>query len=103
MDDIDLYSGALNEEPVEGGSVGPTYACLIAKQFRALKYGDRFWYERTTSEGFTAGLWRSCVMFSHMACGPCCGMAVRIGSVNAESVLLWKRKRWRERMRERER
>ncbi|KAK7110541.1 hypothetical protein V1264_014394 [Littorina saxatilis] len=52
--DIDLYSGALSERPVAGGSVGETYACLLGMQFRDLKNGDRFWYERTSSEGFTA-------------------------------------------------
>ena len=55
LSDIDLYSGALSETVVEGGSVGETYACLLGIQFQNLKYGDRFWYERTTSEGFTAG------------------------------------------------
>ena len=53
--DIDLYSGALHEDIVDGGSVGPTYACLIGTQFQSLKYGDRFWYETDSSEGFTAG------------------------------------------------
>nr|KAG5704054.1 hypothetical protein BaRGS_017558 [Batillaria attramentaria] len=47
VDDIDLYSGGLNEAPVSGGAVGETYACLLGLQFQALKYGDRFWYENS--------------------------------------------------------
>ncbi|XP_046332963.2 thyroid peroxidase-like [Haliotis rufescens] len=45
IDDIDLFPGALSEKPVPGGMVGPTFTCLLAKQFQALKAGDRFWFE----------------------------------------------------------
>ncbi|KAL4231391.1 hypothetical protein ACF0H5_008970 [Mactra antiquata] len=44
-DDIDVFAGGLSEEPVEGGVVGPLFACLIGQQFYTLKYGDRFFYE----------------------------------------------------------
>lgn len=55
MDDIDLYTGALAEEP-HGRLLGPTLTCLLADQFLRVKIGDRFWYE-TDDEvaGFTMG------------------------------------------------
>ncbi|XP_067657746.1 peroxidase-like [Haliotis asinina] len=43
--DIDLFPGALSETPVPGGLLGPTFTCLLGKQFQALKEGDRFWFE----------------------------------------------------------
>lgn len=43
--DVDLFAGATAENSVENGTVGPTFACIIAYQFRDTKNGDRFWHE----------------------------------------------------------
>ncbi|KAJ8402961.1 hypothetical protein AAFF_G00362750 [Aldrovandia affinis] len=53
---IDLWVGAISEPPLSGGRVGPLLACLMAKQFRALRDGDRFWWQR---EGVFSGAQRA--------------------------------------------
>lgn len=44
IDDVDLFTGGVSEAPVEGGLVGPTFACLMGVQFNFLKHCDRFFY-----------------------------------------------------------
>ncbi|KAL2093184.1 hypothetical protein ACEWY4_010496 [Coilia grayii] len=43
---VDVWVGAISEPLLPGGRVGPLLACLLAKQFRALRDGDRFWWQR---------------------------------------------------------
>ena len=56
MNDIDLFPAGVAERSVEGGLLGPTFACIIGTQFRNLRKGDRFWYENAGNQAFTEGM-----------------------------------------------
>ncbi|CAL1540332.1 unnamed protein product [Lymnaea stagnalis] len=45
-DNIDLFIGGVSETMVEGAKVGPTFMCILVDQFKRVRDGDRFWYER---------------------------------------------------------
>ncbi|XP_007894576.2 eosinophil peroxidase [Callorhinchus milii] len=44
-ENIDVWLGGISESFVQGGRVGPLFACIIGKQFKKLRDGDRFWWE----------------------------------------------------------
>ncbi|XP_034530636.1 thyroid peroxidase [Notolabrus celidotus] len=43
-DNIDVWLGGLVELVLPGSRTGPLFACLIGKQMKALRDGDRFWW-----------------------------------------------------------
>ncbi|XP_068089369.1 thyroid peroxidase [Hyperolius riggenbachi] len=44
-DNIDVWLGGLVEDFSPDSRTGPLVACLVAKQMKVLRDGDRFWYE----------------------------------------------------------
>ncbi|XP_060622999.2 myeloperoxidase-like [Anolis sagrei] len=45
-ENIDIWVGSMAEPFVPYGRVGPLLACLIGNQFRKVRDGDRFWWEK---------------------------------------------------------
>jgi hypothetical protein len=45
VDDIDLWVGALAEDPFNGGHLGELAFHVIRGQFERLRQGDRYWYQ----------------------------------------------------------
>jgi hypothetical protein len=45
INNVDGWVGALAEDHVAGGSVGPLIQRILADQFQRLRDGDRFWYQ----------------------------------------------------------
>ncbi|GJM19269.1 MAG: hypothetical protein DHS20C14_14820 [Phycisphaeraceae bacterium] len=48
-DNADLWIAGLAEDHASNASLGPTFTAIIADQFRRIRDGDRFWYERMHS------------------------------------------------------
>ena len=55
--DIDLFTAGLLEDQLPGANVGATFGCLIGGQFKALKFGDRFFFTHnpTADSGIASG------------------------------------------------
>jgi len=51
VDKVDLFMGGLAENHAQGAVVGTTFQTIIARQFRALREGDRFFWQ---NEGFNS-------------------------------------------------
>jgi hypothetical protein len=47
VEDIDLWVGALAEDPFNGGHVGELAWRVLRLQFQRLRDGDRYWYQST--------------------------------------------------------
>ena len=42
------------ERPIAGSTMGFTLTCILEREFKKLRFGDRFWYERDDHQtGFT--------------------------------------------------
>ena len=56
VDDVDLFIAGVSETHLPGSVVGPTFGCIIGKNFQRFMHGDRFWFETSNSRlGFTEG------------------------------------------------
>ena len=49
VDDVDVWVGGLAEDHVPGALVGELFWTVLREQFRALRDGDRFWYQTVFS------------------------------------------------------
>jgi peroxidase len=56
IDNVDLFIGGLAETPAPGAEVGPTFQAIIGGQFRALRDGDRFFWQNQGFDRDTAAM-----------------------------------------------
>ena len=42
---IDIWTGGILEDSIEDSKLGPLFMCIIVDQMKAVRDGDRFWYE----------------------------------------------------------
>jgi peroxidase len=54
IDQVDLFMGGLAEAHAPQAAVGPTFQAILAKQFQALRVGDRFFWARQGFDRRTA-------------------------------------------------
>lgn len=58
-DDVDLNVGGSLEAHIPDSLFGPTFQCIIGKQFLRTRRSDRFFFEREDlHSGFTRGRWK---------------------------------------------
>ncbi|GBL62554.1 hypothetical protein AVEN_103405-1 [Araneus ventricosus] len=56
VEDVDLWVGVQMERHLPDSELGPTAACILAKQFYVSKFGDRFYFEHEEqAPSFTEG------------------------------------------------
>jgi hypothetical protein len=53
---VDLFMGGLAEAHASGAAVGPTFQAIIARQFDALRKGDRFFWKNQKFDSTTAAM-----------------------------------------------
>ena len=56
IDNVDLFMGGLAEDHAPGAEVGPTFQAIIARQFEALRSGDRFFWQNQAFDPNTANM-----------------------------------------------
>jgi peroxidase len=56
IESIDLFMGGLAEAPAPGALVGSTFQAIIAKQFEALRSGDRFFWQNEKFDSNTTDM-----------------------------------------------
>ena len=63
-DDVDLTVGGSLENHVDGTLSGPTFLCILIKQFRKTRMSDSYWFETPNEAvGFTIGKQKSKLFF----------------------------------------